>query len=210
MHAYDETLLYKAQTTLARMFDYAVNDYGMPIKVFYELFLNSKFSRRFAAGDSRTIAGCSGTELAREIISDATGESDFPKAKTVPDRTSEYWLGYNIAYYQWKKGISFEAITRSIGIDYILSMYSKYHEMDILQFIDHIDELRQKNMDTMQLKRLRSYARLSQSQLAKASGVPLRTIQQYEQGQKDISKAAFETVLALSKVLKCDPEKLIG
>ena len=50
---------------------------------------------------------------------------------------------------------------------------------------------------------------LSQSQLAKASGIPLRTIQQYEQRQKDLSKARAESLLALARALHCDPSALL-
>ena len=38
------------------------------------------------------------------------------------------------------------------------------------------------------LKRLRSYVKLSQSQLALNAGMPLRQIQLFEQGQRDINK----------------------
>jgi DNA-binding transcriptional regulator YiaG len=51
---------------------------------------------------------------------------------------------------------------------------------------------------------------LSQSQLAKAAGVPVRTIQQYEQGQKDIRRARAEYVISLSRALHCDPVRLLG
>ena len=50
---------------------------------------------------------------------------------------------------------------------------------------------------------------LSQSQLAKACGIPLRTIQQYEQRQKDLSRARAEYLVALSRVLGCDPASLL-
>jgi transcriptional regulator with XRE-family HTH domain len=50
---------------------------------------------------------------------------------------------------------------------------------------------------------------MSQSELAEQSGVPLRTIQQYEQGQKNINRARAEYVIALSKVLYCRPEDLL-
>lgn len=60
------------------------------------------------------------------------------------------------------------------------------------------------------LKRLRSYALLSQSQLAKQTGIPIKTIQQYEQGQKDIRHARVDSVIALSRALSCRVEDLVG
>lgn len=41
------------------------------------------------------------------------------------------------------------------------------------------------------------------------SGVPIRTIQQYEQRQKNINKAQVEYLLKLSTTLCCDVESLI-
>lgn len=59
------------------------------------------------------------------------------------------------------------------------------------------------------LKKMRIKNGLSQSALAEASGIPVRTIQQYEQRQKDLSKARAEYLIALARVLNCDPSRLI-
>ena len=59
------------------------------------------------------------------------------------------------------------------------------------------------------LQQKRKEAGLSQSQLAAKSGVPLRTLQHYEIGDKDIRKAAVETVLALAEALGCDLKEIL-
>lgn len=59
------------------------------------------------------------------------------------------------------------------------------------------------------LKEKRMQRKLSQSQLAKASGVSLRMLQKYEQGDRDIKKAQAETVYKLAKALNCKIEELI-
>lgn len=59
------------------------------------------------------------------------------------------------------------------------------------------------------LKELRQKAGLTQAQLADKSGVNLSMIQFYEQGFKDLSKAAFETGLRIAEALECDPRDLI-
>lgn len=53
------------------------------------------------------------------------------------------------------------------------------------------------------LKDCREALGLSQSQLAERSGVGVRMIQHYEQGQKPIDKAQIGTVLRLSVALGC-------
>ena len=61
----------------------------------------------------------------------------------------------------------------------------------------------------MGLKELRTKRNLSQNELGKISGVSWRTIQNYEQGIKDINKAKGETLYKLSKALKCKVEDLL-
>ena len=59
------------------------------------------------------------------------------------------------------------------------------------------------------LQRLRLAAGLSQSQLAKAANVKLRSIQAYEQKTKDINKAQLQSACTLAKVLSIRPEDLL-
>nr|DAE12293.1 MAG TPA: Helix-turn-helix XRE-family like protein [Myoviridae sp. ctQYc56] len=59
------------------------------------------------------------------------------------------------------------------------------------------------------LKEIRTQQGLSQSLLSKASGVSLRMLQKYEQGDRDIKKAQAETVYKLAKALNCKMEELI-
>lgn len=61
----------------------------------------------------------------------------------------------------------------------------------------------------MKLKEAREARGLSQGQLAKASKVDVRSIQAYEQGLRDISKASVKTVIALAKVLGVTAEDLV-
>lgn len=53
------------------------------------------------------------------------------------------------------------------------------------------------------LQRIRLQRGLSQSKLAKASGVKLRSIQHWEQGDRNINKAAVDTVVSMANVLGC-------
>lgn len=59
------------------------------------------------------------------------------------------------------------------------------------------------------LKAKRESAGLSQADLAEASGVSLRMIQYYEQGFKDINRAAVVTIKRLADALKCEIDELI-
>ena len=74
---------------------------------------------------------------------------------------------------------------------------------------DKMNELYAKKNTTTNLKKLRLAAGMSQSELSEAAEVPLRTIQQYEQRQKNINKAQTETVLKLADALFCRPIDLM-
>ena len=94
-------------------------------------------------------------------------------------------------------------------IAYIRELYAPYHEMDIRHFVEKMNELyRQQNPET-NLKKLRCQAGLTQRELAEMTGIPLRTIQQYEQRQKNINKAQVDYLLSLSNALCCNVEVLV-
>ena len=88
-------------------------------------------------------------------------------------------------------------------------MYDKYHEMDIRHFAERMDELCHEIRRESRLKAYRNRIGLSQSELAKKTDIPVRTIQQYEQRQKNINKAQAEYLVRLSKTLYCEPEDLL-
>lgn len=205
--SYDETLLYKAQMSMAHMFDMAVSSYGYDLSEFYDMFLASSYSTRFERGESSVIAGMSGHELAYAVISEYGNEPIHDHGFSV-ERSCEYWMGWSLSYYQWISTRSFKYINSVVPICDLYLMYPKYHEMDISQFVDRVNELcdaRKKQA----FKRLRKYAGLSQKELAEKTGVPLRTIQQYEQGQKRIDHARTDVVVRLSKALYCNIEELL-
>jgi transcriptional regulator with XRE-family HTH domain len=55
----------------------------------------------------------------------------------------------------------------------------------------------------------RSKCGLSQSQLAKKSGVSVRVLQGYEQGERDLNKAAADTVMRLAQAVGVTVEELL-
>lgn len=208
MHAYDKIYLDKARTALGRMLDFAVYDLHYDIDVFFELFLTSGVSSRFETGDFTVLAGMSGVELAYEVLE----HSGIATARVTPnytiDRSEEYWTGWALAYYQWETALSFAEIVHYIPIKDIMALYSPYHEMDIRHFVDRMNELYRSAKPDTNLKLLRKKTGLTQQELAEQSGVPLRTIQQYEQRQKDINKAQAGYLAMLARVLCCKMEEL--
>lgn len=205
IHAYDRNYLGRAQTLMGVMFHVAVYDLGNSLERFYDRFLFSRISSYFEAGDSSILGGMSGAELALEILDDDTRDDYLP----VFDRSSEYWCGWALAYFQWYSDIRFIQINKYIPIKEIHKMYNPYHEMDISQFCDHMIALYNSRKQYSNLKMKRLESRLSQSELSRLSEVPVRTIQQYEQRQKKINNAGAETIMKLAKVLDCSASDLL-
>ncbi len=209
MHAYDKVYLEKARTALGRMLDFAVYDLKYSLSEFWGLFLASGVSEKFGSGEFTLLVGKSGVELAYEVMERSEIKRERIKANYSMDRSEEYWTGWALAYYQWETGLTFSEIQKATPIQNVAEMYSPYHEMDIRQFCDKMNELYKSANPETNLKRLRLRVGLSQRELADLSGVPVRTIQQYEQRQKNINKAQGETLMMLAKTLSCSMSDLL-
>jgi len=209
IRAYDKVYLDKAQTALGYMLDFAVYDLKYDITEFFNLFINSGIAKRFGTGDFTVIVGMSGVELAYEVLEKSGIEYNRIKPNYTLNRSEEYWTGWALAYYQWETSMSFADIVKYIPIADIIALYSPYHEMDIRQFVDKMNAMYRAAKPQTNLKLLRMRVGLSQRELADMSGIPVRTIQQYEQRQKNINKAQAEYVVMLAKVLCCEVDDLI-
>lgn len=214
--SYSENYLYDARIHMGSCFDYLINFCGFEADKAMELFIASGIASLFGEGDPGYISGMSGVELARHIYFDTHREELLIPYNPSLDRSPQYWAGYSLAGYQWKCGRSFEKICEAVSFTEVVEMYSVYHEMDTRAFDDEMErrvmlyriEIRKISEDNV-LKRLRAYAGMSQSGLAKASSVKLRSIQMYEQGVYDLRKAEAETVFRLAKTLNTTVEELL-
>ncbi len=209
IHAYQEIYLNSIQSALGEAFDYAINKCNINGTDFIKLFLTSDASKKIEKGDCTYLVGKSGIELAIEIIQSTTGNDVFSEANDTFYRTAEYWIGYVIAYYQWYSSRTFSNIFYVFSYLDLKNMYQTLHEADISKFVDIADKRIKETMSETNLKHIRKLYGISQSKLAKYSTVSLRSIQMYEQRNKDINKASGETLYNLSKVLGCSMEDLL-
>ena len=209
IHAYDKLYLEKARTNLGRMLDFAVYDLHYEIDIFFDLFVTSGVAARFESGDFTLIAGMSGVELAYKVLEESNIAHNRIKPNYTANRSEAYWTGWALAYYQWFTALSFKEIIQYIPIRDIVDLYWPYHEMDIRQFVDKMNERYKAAKPDTNLKIRRQRNGLSQRELAEATGISIRTIQQYEQRQKNINKAQAESLVVLAQVLYCNVEDLI-
>ena len=209
MNAYDKIYLESSRKSLARMCDFVVYDLKYDLEDFFDMFIASSYAKRFEHGESTIVAGQSGVELAYDIL-DENGKSSLRvEQQYTVNRSKEYWLGWALAYYQWYTSLSFAEIIKYVPIKKILKLYSPYHEMDIRHFVDQMNELYVGAKKETNLKIRRKRLGISQSKLAELTGIPVRTIQQYEQRQKNINKAQVEYLVVLARVLYCRVEDLV-
>lgn len=209
MYAYNKEYLYHVRTCLAFMFDCAVHTYQKDISDFADLFAESEYAWFIENFALSNIAGTSGSEMAYYILQKQNPDLEFIIPGFSLDRSPEYWMGHSLAYYQWHEVITFREIFNAVPPSEILDMYPVFHEMDISSFVAAIDK---RLSDTRQINRLQAYRMrlgLSQSELSKRADVPLRTIQQYEQGHKSLAKANATYVCNLSRALYCRVEDLL-
>ncbi len=197
------------RSTIADAFVYAIEDCNINPNSFLDMISASRIIKRIENGELSIIQGISGVELAMEIINDTTVKENDIVPLSHYDRSENYWIGYAYAHYQWCTSRSFENIFAAIPYDEMLRLYPTLHEADISKFVDIAEEKIHRYYSDTTLKLFRLRRGYSQSELSKLSGVSLRSIQMYEQRNKDINKAAGETLFRLSRQLGCTIEDLL-
>lgn len=209
IHAYPYDYLASAQRILGDMMDFAVNTCEMDPDEYFTLFVVSDVSKQFQSGNATYVAGKNGCELVKEVVrKSGLSMKEYPDEMYL-DKSPEYWAGWALAYYQWFTGRTFSKIYRAVKMNEILNMYGIYHEMDITQFVERMDELWVQYYTETNLKRLRKLAGLSQRELSDLSGVSVRQIQLFEQRQRDINHTRAIDVLRLARTLGCRGEELL-
>ena len=196
IHAYSELYLESAQNIVGHMFDFAVNEVGLDIDDYARMFVISPVAKEIERGNPSYVAGKTGPEIVKLVLGSGGYKEELPEEVMYVDRSPEYWVGWALAYYQWKSSYDHAYILRAVPASAICGMYGIYHEMDIMHFVDEMDERIRNYYPDTPLKRYRTIIGLSQRELSVRSGVPLRQIQLFEQRQRDISRASAISIRA--------------
>ena len=174
-----------------------------------KLFIVSSVSKQMENGEPVYLVGKSGIEIVREIIVETKGYEVQIELQEHFVRSKEYWIGWAVAYYQWYSGRKYRDIFKVISFEELQKMYDTLHEADITKFADIVDAKIKEYFPETNLKRIRTVYGLTQAALAERSGVSLRSIQMYEQRNKNINKASADTMYRLAKTLGCTMEDLM-
>ena len=209
IRAYDKLYIAGAQNILGHAVDFAVMSLNLDPDTFGNAFAVSDSSKQFASGNPRYVAGMNGCELARKVLAETNTPFHDAEDAMFLDKSPEYWAGWALAYYQWYSCRSFSEILAAVSLETMIRLYHPYHEMDIMQFVDLLNQRMKEASPQTRLRMRRETCGLSQSALAEDAGVPLRQIQLFEQRQRDINKTASETLFRISKALCCQMEDLL-
>ena len=208
IRAYDEIYLDDAMEALGNAVEYATFFCDVGGQEFIDLFIASGIAAEFGRGNVKFISGMSGIELARLVLENCGKTvSDISELPYI-DYPPEYWIGWILAYYQWYTGKAFSTICRKITYQNMIDLYGVLHEADPSKAVSVFDGIMKKSGET-NLARLRKNKGLSQSQLAKAADISIRSIQLYEQRQTNINNAQHNHLKSLSKVLGCEIDDLL-
>ncbi len=201
IHAYNEVYLNIVMHNLGALFDIAINALEIDINTFANQFVNSRVASGIEAGTPDMLAGKSATEMLMIILDKKIDDVIVPA-----DRTKEYWAGWILANAQWYLNKSFKEIVSVMPFSKLIALYYPYHEANEMKTIEKIATF---FPQVSTLKTLRQKRKLTQEELALLSGVKVRSIRSYEQGQNELSKAQGDTLLMLAKALDCSIEDLL-
>lgn len=207
--AYINSYLEDSMQALGAMLDYAVNSCNQDMEQFCYRFFYSGVARSLFQFSPKYM-GLSGIELAA-LVARRTGDG-LPDAPPFIDVGSpEYWTGWALAYVSRALNLDYESLhKRGVTARALLEGYSVLHEADLSKTVDVAREWLMKGAVSVNpLKRQRTLAGLTQKELASLSGVPLRVIRSYEQGQRSLENAGAESIVRLSRALSCQIEDLL-
>ena len=206
MHAYDDSIIEYAMDNLGTALDYSVNGLEIEGQEFIDLFVSTGVATEFGNGNPRYVTGMSGREIA-DVVYEICGKSTLKiDGEYHGDYSAEYWCGWILAYYQWFSGVPFKKILLVIDFQTLMNLYGVLHEADITKAASVLEDLVRAESFLARMRKLRG---MSQSQLAKTSGVSLRSIQLYEQKKNDIGRAQYNNLQAISKALYCGIEDIL-
>lgn len=206
---YPEAQLNRFMDKMGDAFDYVINDCKIDGAEFVKMFVASTACKKIENGEASYIFGKSGIEIAIECVYEITGKELSVDPSEKFNRSAQYWCGWAVCYYQWWSSRKYADIFKAVSYKDMMGLNTTLHEASVEKIASLIDEKVRGFYPETNLKRIRTAYGCSQRALAEMSGVSLRSIQMYEQRNKDINKAQSESLYCLAKALGCTMEDLI-
>ena len=199
----------EAAENLGLMLEDCVSRRGLTGEEAVDCFLASGLARQFEAFNPKFVCGMSPSELCDWMLNKCGLDKPAPADLPLTGLTNDAWLGEILVHYQATRRTPYCAIFNRVSYAQLIALYYGNEDLSNDDACQSVDRLLAQHVLPNRLKVLRQNARLTQQELSQQSGVSLRAIQQYEQGAKDISRAAAATVLQLAQSLGCAMEDLL-
>lgn len=199
--SYNEFYLPYVSENLGTMFEHAIDSGKNPI-IFWNTFITSNVAKQIEIGNPKYL-----TSSALDYLIELYGKGISNRQHIDKDRY--YWAGWILAQFQYYIGYSFYKINKYLPIERVLDMYPTLHEADVKKFYDVAMTYFKNQPEVTNLQRIRKARGLSQKELSNRANVAIRSIQMYEQKQKDINKAQAQTLYHIARVLGCNIEDLL-
>ena len=206
---YSETQLNRFMDKMGDAFDYAINDCKIDGSEFVKMFVASTACKKIENGETSYISGKSGIKIAIECVYEITGKKLAVEPSGKFSCSAQFWCGWAVCYYQCLSSRKYADIFKAVSYEDMLGFYQTLHEASVEKIASVINERIRTTYPETNLKRIRTTYGCSQRELAEMSGVGLRSIQMYEQRNKDINKAQSESLYRLAKSLGCTMEDLL-
>lgn len=125
---------------LGDFFDFAINTCHYDPEDVVDLWIDSGIADEFGYGMPVYLVGRTGCEMFRDCL----WKLDIPQPKEKDilyfDKSPEYWAGFVLAHYQWKKNKPFKEILDKVSISQIIKSYHPLHEADYSKFEECMDD----------------------------------------------------------------------
>lgn len=134
--AYSELYLKDAQENIAWAFEYGVLGLGFSLAEFVQKWLSFKYINLIENGNPHFVSGMSGIELSWLVAG-----LENQKVVDIGFSPSEnYWTGFVASIYQWSRNVTYKEIFSNVTATDFLCMYPTFHEEDIANVLEEIDQ----------------------------------------------------------------------
>lgn len=201
IRAYNELYLNDVMRTVAEIFDLAVNKQNEDLFEFSKFYASSFIAKGIEERNPVILSGSSANELISRLFG-------FPIDGTmIPDRKSkEYYTGRVLAYAQWYSGLSFKKLLTVVPAYKIASLFDTNSKLPDKRTVE---TLLGGYLSTSKIKDIRNERGLTQAELSQLSGVKLRSIRSYEQGEIAADNIESGTLYAIARTLDCEMTDLL-
>lgn len=192
--------LTKYGDTLGEIINLAEID-GYSFDYVEKTLFKSTMIKEFEASNITQIAFTSSIQLYRKLFPNSEAST-----KDLHLFSSHYWIGEMYVKIFLKYRVNFQTIFAYLPIQKMHELYGVYHEMDMTQFYQYFESLRQKNTFTLFLKE----KCLSLKSLSEKTGISVSTLKSLKEGKRDFKNLKSSYLEKISHYLGVEMQTLLG